>query len=235
METSDLQALVKRIPSKSHFHKYPNSLQNEILEAILKGDTPYLIVKRLKDQGKTNITVHQLYRIKRYIMPLWVEANSPNIFFFPAEMDKTLKKLEFLINEQYSRIVEALETESEEKDLLKPNKFSKINPNDEYLNLTKLIREYHENTISEVDKKVLFSIMDRKGQDHSIDKRVGEFQKLVGQYLVLRQALGDDVKLPTKEPEKKERFQVERIEGFDANEMGRQTRQKVIAATKKKK
>ena len=38
------------------------------------------------------------------------------------EINKTLQKLEFLINEQYSRIVEALETESEEKDLLKPNK-----------------------------------------------------------------------------------------------------------------
>ncbi len=225
-----INSLVKRIPKNSGLKKYPLATQKELLQQIMDGESPYLIAKRWGEKGLKGITTQQLIRVKRHLLPIVMRAQTPDIFFAGADVKEQTKRLEFLLTEQYSRIVEAISREDEEKDLLKPNKFAKINPNDDYADFSLRLTGYYEGTISDVDRKILLSIMDRQGQNPAISGMLKEFLKLYADYISIKKYLR--VK---DEDQQESKFNLEVIGGITTNDVGEQLRNSAFEEAKTKK
>lgn len=188
-ENEGLNKLLAKIPRNSSILKYPKSAQYVVIDGIINDRSIERIQLDLKEHGY-DISDQQVRRIKKHLLPAWKQICEPRTIDFTSVED-VLDKMEMILDNQYKRMIQAIEDEQEGKDLLEPVKYIDF----EEISVTRvldLVKAYYDAEISENDKKVLFTFMRPRGRQEFLFKEINNFQKTLEDYIALRQKLGDD-------------------------------------------
>lgn len=196
--TVELTRIVESIPKNSALHRFSKDVQFEVISRLVRGETPYQVSAAMEAEGK-KITWQQCSRIQKRLQPLFMENEVPNAFFYDPAVESQMKKVEFLISEQYARVIDKLNTEDEMKGTLRVS--STVKDPATMRELAILLDRFYKNELNEVETKYLLSFCDQRGYDASLTKDISELVKMHKEYLALRAFLGDKSVSLTKESE----------------------------------
>jgi len=201
--SENLAGLIELIPPASALHQYAPDVQREILVGIVNGKTIYELQKELNTRD-IPITWQVIQRIQKRLLPILMKGAMPNSFFHRADVKEQLKTIEFLISEQYARVMDKIENEDKEKGRVTINQKVSFPSKEAYEDFKKDVAAYYAGTMTEAERGVFLTIMNVEGYDVSLTRDIEVLTKLHKEYLALRLFLGDvTVRLDDKEKEKK--------------------------------
>lgn len=168
----------------SWFNRCSKEDQQKVLDIILKETSFASQFKEIKQLPTAKVELRNFYTTARRIKLGYITyLRSENALIDLEEgLDQKVKQLEALLNQQYERILLALEEDLSMADVLTFDAKTNILTDIDKSQLALLLKQYYEGTIDEKNKKYLFAFTCRKGSDASLEDKLDKYFKMVQKF-----------------------------------------------------
>ena len=170
--------------------KYDKDQFRHIVQILLDSSSIDAKTKALSEIGYTNnkVWVASLSRRVKAEFITFKRSIEPT-FDFEVDVEEKLDRLQHLMNQQYDRLVLALEEDTNGVDILTFDERVEVLTDEEKTRLAGLLREHYTNKLSTSDRQYLMSFTSRRSSDSKLEEKLDKYFKMVQQFYELKKQI----------------------------------------------